>query len=58
MKYAVEMGAGAVIYVPSFIKIGSGVKKLVGGGGIHRHTHGQQRDLISLLYFFKIRRVG
>jgi hypothetical protein len=27
MKYAVEMGSGAVIYeyVPSFIKIGSGV---------------------------------
>jgi hypothetical protein len=22
--------------------------------GIHRHTHRQQRDLISLLYFFKI----
>jgi hypothetical protein len=31
------MGSGAVIYVPSFIKIGSGVKKLT--GGIHRHTH-------------------
>jgi hypothetical protein len=26
--------------------------------GIHRHTHRQQRDLISLLYFFKIRKVG
>jgi hypothetical protein len=46
------MGLGAVIYVPSFINIGSGVQKLI--GGIHR----QQRDLISLLYFFKIRRVG
>jgi hypothetical protein len=22
------------------------------------NTHGQQRDLISLLYFFKIRKVG
>jgi hypothetical protein len=22
MKYAVEMGAGAMIYIPSFIKIG------------------------------------
>jgi hypothetical protein len=31
MKYAVEMGSGAVIYVPSFIKIGSGVQKLMGG---------------------------
>jgi hypothetical protein len=43
------MGSGAVICVPSFIKIGSGVQKLM-GGGIHR----QQPDLISLLYFFKI----
>jgi hypothetical protein len=30
------MGSVAVIYVPSFIKIGSGVRKLI--GGIHRHT--------------------
>jgi hypothetical protein len=37
MKYAVEMGSGAVIYVPSFIKIGSGTEKLM-GGRIHRHT--------------------
>jgi hypothetical protein len=50
------MGSGAVIYVPSFIKIGSGVLKLI--GGIHRHIHGQQRDLISLPYCFKIRKVG
>jgi hypothetical protein len=34
---AVEMGSCAVIYVPSFIKIGSGVQKLT--GGIHKHTH-------------------
>jgi hypothetical protein len=46
-----------VIYVPSFINIGSGVQKLI--RGIHRHTntHGQQSDLLSLLYFFKIRKV-
>jgi hypothetical protein len=50
------MGSAAVIYVATFIKTGSGVQKLI--GGIHRHTHGQQRDLISLLYFFKIRKVG
>jgi hypothetical protein len=52
------MGSGAVIYVASFIKIGSGVQKLMGEGDTHTHTHGQQRDLISLLYFFKIRKVG
>jgi hypothetical protein len=27
MKYAVEMGSGAMIYIPSFIKIGSGNQK-------------------------------
>jgi hypothetical protein len=31
MKYAVEMGSGAMIYIPSFIKIGSGIQKLRGG---------------------------
>jgi hypothetical protein len=36
MKYAVEMGSGAVIYIPSFIEIGSGIQKLI--GGIRRHT--------------------
>jgi hypothetical protein len=46
------MGSGAVIYIPSFIKIGSGIQKLI--GGIHR----QQRELMSLFYFFKIRNVG
>jgi hypothetical protein len=29
MKYAVEMGSGAVIYTPSFINIGSDIQKLV-----------------------------
>jgi hypothetical protein len=28
MKYAVEIGSGAVINVPSFMKIGSGIQKL------------------------------
>jgi hypothetical protein len=27
MKYAVEMGSVAMIYIPSFIKIGSGIQK-------------------------------
>jgi hypothetical protein len=43
--------------LPSFIKTGSGIQKLTGGDTqTHTHTHGQQRDLISLLYFFKIRK--
>jgi hypothetical protein len=32
MKYAVEMGSGAMIYIPSFIKIYSGVQKLIREG--------------------------
>jgi hypothetical protein len=36
MKYDVEMGSGAMIYIPSFIKTGSGISKLI--GAIHRHT--------------------
>jgi hypothetical protein len=31
MKYTTEMGSGAMIHVPSFIKIGSGIQKLTGG---------------------------
>jgi hypothetical protein len=45
MKYAVEMGSGAMICIPSFIKIGSGIQKLKGG----IHGHRQHGDLISLL---------
>jgi hypothetical protein len=36
MKYAVEMGSGAMITIPSFIKIGSSIKKLM-GDAVHRH---------------------
>jgi hypothetical protein len=35
MKYAVEMGSVAIIYIPSFIKIDSRIHKLY--GGIHSH---------------------
>jgi hypothetical protein len=37
MKYAVEMGSGAMI--PSFIKIGSGIQMFI--MGIHRHINTQ-----------------
>jgi hypothetical protein len=36
MKYAVEIGSFPAICIPSFIKIGSGIQKLM-GGGIHKH---------------------
>jgi hypothetical protein len=60
MKNAIEMGSGAMIYISSFIMIGSSIKKLL-GGDMHTdiQTHRQQGDLISLLLFFlKIRKVG
>jgi hypothetical protein len=46
MKYAVEMGSGAMIYIPSFIKIGSGIHNLI--GGIYRQTYADRISLISL----------
>jgi hypothetical protein len=48
MKYAVEIGPGAMIYIPRFVQIGSGIQKLMGGGG-GSQTHRQHCDLISIL---------
>jgi hypothetical protein len=31
MKYAVEMGPVVMVYIPSFVKIGSGIQKLIRG---------------------------
>jgi hypothetical protein len=40
MKYAVLLSSGAMIYIPSFIKNGSGIQKLIGGRAFtHTHTH-------------------
>jgi hypothetical protein len=36
MKYAVQMVSGAMIYTPKFIKSGSGIQKVMGGGFTHR----------------------
>jgi hypothetical protein len=36
MKYADEMGSGAMIQIRSFMKIGSGVQKLLGETHIQR----------------------
>jgi hypothetical protein len=59
MKQAVKMDSDAMIHVPSFMKIGSGIQKLT--QRIHRHR--QHGDLISLtfgllsIFFFKIRKL-
>jgi hypothetical protein len=31
--YALGVGSGSMIYIPSFVRIGSGIQKLMGGGG-------------------------
>jgi hypothetical protein len=49
MKYAVEMGSDAMMYISSFIKGGSGIHKLI--GGTHRHT---DRMEIAYAYFRKV----
>jgi hypothetical protein len=38
----------------SFMKIGSGIQNLIGGGGgTETDTHGQEGDPTSLLFFFQ-----
>jgi hypothetical protein len=56
MKYVVEMGSGAMIYIPSFVKISSGIQKLIVGREIHRYTdtqtsrqHGDRNSLFLFL---------
>jgi hypothetical protein len=39
MKYAVQMGSDAMIYIPSFIKTGSGIERFIGSDSqTHRLT--------------------
>jgi hypothetical protein len=52
VKYAVEMGA--IIYIPNFIKIGSGIQKLFGEGD--SQTRREHYYLISLLLSIKKRK--
>jgi hypothetical protein len=56
MKYAVAIGSGAMIYIPSLRKIGSGIQKLMGGGG-DSQTHRQYGYRKSTL-FFRINKVS
>jgi hypothetical protein len=54
MTYAVETASGGMIYIASFIHIGSGVK-LLGVIHIQMHRYRHQGDLISLILFFQNR---
>jgi hypothetical protein len=57
MKYAVEMGSDVMIYIPSFIKIGSGIQKLMGARDIHADRHTDSKVIsYAYYYFFKIRK--
>jgi hypothetical protein len=47
MKYAVEMGSGTMIYVPSFTKIGSTIQKLIG-----RDTQTAWRSYTPIFMYF------
>jgi hypothetical protein len=47
MKYGVQMASSAITYISSFIQTGSGIQKLIWGGGILTGT--QHGDHISLL---------
>jgi hypothetical protein len=49
MKYAVEMGSGAMVYIQHFTKIGSGTQV-----SIHRDS---MENAQTYFYFFKIRDV-
>jgi hypothetical protein len=49
MKYAVEVGSGAMKYIPSFIQIGSGIQKL------YIDTERREGDSISLLWESRLR---
>jgi hypothetical protein len=44
------MGSGAMIYIPAFIKIGAGIRKLIRGDTQIHRKHG---DLIRQLLFFQ-----
>jgi hypothetical protein len=46
MKYAIQMGSGAMIYIPSFINIDSDNQKIIGGNS---QTLRQCGNRISLL---------
>jgi hypothetical protein len=49
MKYAVEMGLGAIMYIPSFIKIGSVFQNLIGVDSLKHRQHGYRISLLSFL---------
>jgi hypothetical protein len=53
MNCAVEMGSGAMVYIPSYMKIGAAIQNLIVGD---TQTHGhadRDGDRINLLFFLQ-----
>jgi hypothetical protein len=50
MKYAIEMGSGTMICIPSFIKIDSAIQRLIGRD---TQAHRQRSGSKSLFLFFQ-----
>jgi hypothetical protein len=53
MKFVVEMALGDMIYIPSFKKISTGVRKLLRGMQTQKQSLTQHGELISLVLFFQ-----
>jgi hypothetical protein len=50
INYVIVLGSDAIIYIPNFVRIGSGSQKLIEGD---TQTHRQHEECISLLLFPK-----
>jgi hypothetical protein len=57
MELVVEMGSVTMAYIPSFIKIRSGIQNLIREGWIHRHKESMVISKANF-YFFKLRKLG
>jgi hypothetical protein len=55
MKYAVKIDSGDMIYITSFMKIGSGIRWLIMEDTQSHRLHG---GIVSLIYFFQNRKVS
>jgi hypothetical protein len=51
MKYADEIGSGAMLHIQSFIKFGSDVQKVMEDTQTHTHTHTQQGNSQACFFF-------
>jgi hypothetical protein len=55
MEYVVQMDSAVTTYIPSFIKIGSSIQKLIKKD---THAHRQHGYSISRLSFFQNKEMG